>query len=68
MGIIDLQAQSKALLARLIMKGLLARKEPWKTLVRWKMTHTQHFRRDALQLNICWFFADRKFKKFSLRL
>jgi hypothetical protein len=68
MGIIDPQAQSKALLARLVMKGLSLRKKPWKTLVRWKMTHTQHFGRDALQLNICWFFASRKFKKFALRL
>jgi hypothetical protein len=68
MSITDPQAQFEALLAKLVMKCLSPKKEPWKTLGRWKITHTRHFGRDAFQLNICWFFAGRKFKKFALRL
>jgi hypothetical protein len=41
LGIIDPKAQSEVLLAKLLVKGLAPRGEPWKEIIRHKTNYTQ---------------------------
>jgi hypothetical protein len=65
LGIIDPRAQSEALLAKLLTRGLTPGEEPWKELIRHKAEQTklQVHSKGPSTSDINWIFAAKKLKK-----
>jgi hypothetical protein len=65
LGIIDPRAQSEALLAKLLTRGLAPGGEPWKELIKHKAEQTklQVHSKGPNTADINWIFAAKKFKK-----
>jgi hypothetical protein len=65
LGIIDPKAQSEALLAKLFVRGLALRGEPWKEILRHRVdqVHLSMHGKGPNIPDINWFFAAPKFKQ-----
>jgi hypothetical protein len=67
LGIIDPQAQSEALLAKLLVRGLALGGEPWKEILRHRadQVHLPVHGKGPSNSDINWFFAAPKLKKLK---
>jgi hypothetical protein len=67
LGIIDPKAQSKALLAELLVRGLAPRGETWKEILKHQtyQVHLPMHGKGSRILNINWLFAAPKFKQMK---